>query len=191
VKRIESVPGFEEITALPQRLNTPALLNIRRRTWIEQIKKTAISIFYLDSSHTGYTGLVHGGILAALIDEGCAEYCNRGALTLYLLTKSLGVEFVKPSPTGEVFIAKVTTSRLFLLTINDSRKVYVRCEISVLRSEDKRIPVVKANALFILYEKLPQLSGCDEVCHSVEDLFTYKGDEPSPTVAPVHMSRGK
>ena len=182
---------FKEIIALPRRLSIPALLDIGRRTWIERTGKTAISIFCLDSSYTGYTGLVHGGILAALVDEGCAEYCNRGAITLYPLTKSLGVEFIKPSPTGEVFIAKVSTSRLFPLTLNDSRKVCVRCEISVLRGEDKRIPVVKANALFILYEKLPQLSGCDEVCHSVEDLFTYKGDEPSPTVAPVHMSRGK
>jgi hypothetical protein len=51
--------------------------------------------------------LVHGGILAALVDEGCAEYSNRGALTLYPLTKYLGVEFKKPSPTGGVFIAKV------------------------------------------------------------------------------------
>jgi acyl-coenzyme A thioesterase PaaI-like protein len=188
---MESEPGFEEITAFSRRLSTPALLDVGRRTWIERTGRTAISIFCLDSSHAGYTGLVHGGILAALVDEGCAEYCNRGALALYPLTKSLGVEFVKPSPTGEVFIAKVSTSRLFPLTLNDSRKVCVRCEISVLRGEDKRIPVVKANALFILCEKLPQLSGCDEICHSVEDLFTYRGDEPSLAVARVNTSREK
>ena len=188
---MESEPGFEEITAFPRRLSTPALLDVGRRTWIERTGKTAISIFCLDSSYTGYTGLVHGGILAALVDEGCAEYCNRGAITLYPLTKSLGVEFIKPSPTGEVFIAKVSTSRLFPLTLNDSRKVRVRCEMSVLRGEDKRIPVVKANALFILCEKLPQLPGCAEICHSVEDLFTYRGDEPSLAITPVNMSKEK
>ena len=186
-----SEPGFEEITAFPRRLSTPVLLDVGRRTWIERTGKTAISMFCLDSSHTGYTGLVHGGVLAALVDEGCAEYCNRGALALYPLTKYLSVEFVKPSPTGEVFIAKVSTSRLFPFTIGDSRKVCVSCEISVLRGEDTRIPVVKANALFILCEKLPRLPSCGEVCHSIEDLFTYRGDGPALAIAPVNKSREK
>jgi hypothetical protein len=72
VKRMESELGFEEITTFRRRLNRPALLDVGRRTWIERTGKTAISIFRLDSSHTSYAGLVHGGILAALVDEGCA-----------------------------------------------------------------------------------------------------------------------
>jgi hypothetical protein len=132
--------------------------------------------------------LVHGGILAALVDEGCIEYCNRGALTLYPLTKYLSVEFQKPSPTGEVFIAKVFTSRPFPLTTSGSRKVWVKCEISVLRGEDKVIPVVKASALFILCEKLPQLPSCGEAGNSIEDIFTYKGDEPVFDLAPVRIA---
>jgi hypothetical protein len=107
VKRMESEPRFEEITMFPRGPGTPALLDVGRWTWIERTGTIAISVFFLDSSHTGYTDLVHGGILAALVDEGCAEYCNRGAVSLYPLTKYLGVDFEKPSPTGEVFIAKV------------------------------------------------------------------------------------
>ncbi|KAF8862751.1 hypothetical protein BDZ45DRAFT_769052 [Acephala macrosclerotiorum] len=191
VKRMESEPGFEEITAFPRKLGTPALLDVGRRTWIERTGKTAISIIPLNTSHAGYTGLVHGGILAALVDEGCAEYCNRGALTLYPLTKYLGIEFEKPSPTGEIFIAKVFTSRLFPLTISESRKVRVTCEVSVLRGEDRVIPVVKANALFILCEKLPQLPSCGEADNSIEDLFTYGEDEPLLGVTPMSVSRTK
>ncbi|KAH8650390.1 hypothetical protein BGZ60DRAFT_421892, partial [Tricladium varicosporioides] len=175
VKRMESEPRFEEITAFPRRLATPALLDVGRRTWIERTGKTAISIFCLDSSHTGYAGLVHGGILAALVDDGCAEYSNRGTLTLYPLTKYLSVEFEKPSPTGGVFIAKVSTSRPFPLNNSDSRKVWVKCEISVLRGEDKMIPVVKASALFILCKTLPQLPSYNEASNSIEDIFTYRG----------------
>ncbi|KAH8650326.1 hypothetical protein BGZ60DRAFT_437094 [Tricladium varicosporioides] len=191
VKRMESEPGFEEITALPRRLTTPALLDVGRRTWIEQTGKAAISIFHLDSSHTGYAGLVHGGILAALVDEGCAEYSNRGALALYPLTKYLGVEFQKPSPTGGVFIAKVSTSRPFPLTTSGSRKVWVKCEISVLRGKDKVIPVVKASALFILCEKLPQLPSCGEAGDSIENIFTYGGDEPVFDLAPARIASNR
>jgi hypothetical protein len=191
VKRMESEPGFEEITTFPQRLSTPALLDVGRRTWIERTGKIAISVFCLDSSHTGYTDLVHGGILAALVDEGCAEFCNRGAVALYPLTKYLGVEFENPSPIGEVFIAKVSTSQLFPLTVNDSGEVWVKCEVSVLRGEDKVIQVVMANALFILCERLPKIPNCEEACRSIEDLFTYGGDEPARGVAPVGVPRGK
>ena len=111
------------------------------------------------------------------MDEGCAEYCNRGAPTLYPLTNHLGVEFETPSPTGEIFIAKVSTSQLFPLTISEPRKVLVTCEVSILRCDDRVAPVVKANALFILYGKLPQLPSCSEAYHSIEDLFAYKEDE--------------
>ena len=185
---MESEPGFEEITRLPRRLDTPALLNVGRRTWIERTGKTAISIFSLDSSHAGYAGLVHGGILAALVDEGCAEYCGRGGLTLYPLTKYLGVEFDKPSPTGGVFVAKASTSRPFPLTTRDSKKVWVHYEVSVLQ-EDKVIPVVKANALFILCEKLPQLPSCGDAGKSFEDLFICEKDELMLDVAPMHTPR--
>jgi acyl-coenzyme A thioesterase PaaI-like protein len=191
VKRMESESGFEEITAFPRRLTTPALLDVGRRTWIERTGKSAISVFHLDSSHTGYAGLVHGGILAALVDEGCAEYSNRGALTLYPLTKYLGVEFQKPSPTGGVFIAKVSTSAPFPLTTNKLRKVWVKCEISVLRGEDKMIPVVKASALFILCEKLPQLPSCGEAGDSIEDIFTYGGDERIVDFTPARIARDR
>ncbi|KAH8653959.1 hypothetical protein BGZ60DRAFT_158670 [Tricladium varicosporioides] len=191
VKRMESEPGFEEITAFSRNLNTPALLDVGRRTWIERTGKTAISIFHLSTSHTGYAGLVHGGILAALVDEGCAEYCNRGALTLYPLTKYLGIEFEKPSPTGETFTAKVSTSRLFPLTVSESRKVWVTCEVSVLRGQDRVIPVVKASALFILCEKLPRLPSYSEAGHSIEDLLAYGKDEPLLGIAPVSVSGDK
>jgi hypothetical protein len=83
--------------------------------------------------------LVYGSILAALVDEGCAEFCNRGAVALYLLTKYLGVEFENLSLIREVFITKVSTSQLFPLTVNDLGEVWVKCEVLVLRGEDKVI----------------------------------------------------
>jgi acyl-coenzyme A thioesterase PaaI-like protein len=175
---MESEPGFEEITAFARKLSTPPLLDVGRRTWIEQTGRIAISIFHLNSSHTGYTDMIHGGILAALVDEACAEYCNRGAPTLYPLTKHLGVEFEKPSPIGEIFIAKVSTSLLFPLTISESRKVWVTCEVLVLRGKDRVIPVVKAQALFILCEKLPQLPSRSAADHSIEGLFAYREGQP-------------
>jgi hypothetical protein len=101
------------------------------------------------------------------------------------------VEFEKPSPTGGVFIAKVCTSRPFPLTTSGSRKVWVKCEISVLQGGGKVVPVVKASALFILCEKLPQLPSCGEAGDSIEDIFTYRGDEPVFNLAPARIASDK
>ncbi|KAF4632609.1 hypothetical protein G7Y89_g5520 [Cudoniella acicularis] len=123
--------------------------------------------------------------IPALLDtRDYAEFYNRGAVTLYLLTKYLGVEFEKLSPIGEVFIAKVSISQLFPLTVNDSGEVWVKCKVSVLRGEDKVIQVVRANVLFILYERLPKILSFEEVYRSIENLFIYRGDEPTRGVAP-------
>jgi hypothetical protein len=82
--------------------------------------------------HVTLVTLVHGGVLAVIVDEVYAKYSNRGTLTLYLLTKYLGIEFEKLSLTRGIFIIKVSISRLFLLTASRSRKVLVKYEILVL-----------------------------------------------------------
>jgi hypothetical protein len=83
------------------------LLEIGQQTWIKQTKKIAILGFCLDFSHISYTSLVHSSILAVLVNKGCAEYCNKGAVALYLLTKYLGVKFKKLSSIKKIFIIKV------------------------------------------------------------------------------------
>jgi acyl-coenzyme A thioesterase PaaI-like protein len=175
VQRMEADPGFEEIASLSSKLSTLAILDVGRRTWLRKNRTLLISAFCLGSHHTGYTNLIHGGVLAALIDEVCAEYCNLGAPSLYPLTRHLSVEFEKPSPPGELFIAKVSTSQPFPF-IHGIRKVWMECEIGILQGDDRVIPVVKARALFVFCKSLPRLRTCGETAESVEDLFTRTGD---------------
>jgi hypothetical protein len=51
VKQMESEPGFEDIITFPQRLTTPALLDLGRWTWIERTGNTAICILPRLFSH--------------------------------------------------------------------------------------------------------------------------------------------
>jgi hypothetical protein len=48
-----------------------------------------------------------------------------------------------------------------------------------------------ANACFIFCERLPKIPSCEEACRSIEDLFTYGGDEPARGIALVGVPRGK
>jgi acyl-coenzyme A thioesterase PaaI-like protein len=76
---------------------------------MEKGGKSLISAYYLGDHYTGYFNIIHGGIMAALINQISAEYCLRASLTLYALTKTLFVDFKKPSPPRELFIAKVSS----------------------------------------------------------------------------------
>jgi acyl-coenzyme A thioesterase PaaI-like protein len=170
VERMASKETYKEITSWPRKLNTPHMLNVTRRTWIERSGNPLISVFYLSRHHAGYCNLVHGGMLAALIDDVSAEYCNYAAPSLYALTRSQKIEFEKPSPLGAFFLAKVSTSREFPFDINNSRTALVECEIWTAPGDDKLAMVVKAKTLFVLRESLPKLS-TGEAQHSIEDVL--------------------
>jgi len=172
VQRISSKETYEEITSCHRKLKDPSILNAGRRTWIERSGKTFISVFYLSLHHAGYCNLVHGGVLAALIDHVSAEYCNYAAPGRYALTKCLEVEFTRPSPPGALFLARVSTSREVPFDL-DTKKVWIECEIWTAPVDDKFAMVVKAKALFVLRESLPKLSS-SEAKHSIEELLLRK-----------------
>ena len=165
-----SKDAYEEITSRPRELNTPLVLNVNRRTWIERSGKPFVSVFSLSRHHAGYCNLIHGGVLAALIDDVSAEYCNYAAPGLYALTRSLEIEFERPSPPGAFFLAKVSTSREVPFDTSNSRKVWVECEIWTGLGDDKLTMVVKAKTLFVLRESLPKLLNNDTQ-HNIEDVL--------------------
>ena len=169
IERIVSKDSYEETTCWPRKLNCPPILkNISRRSWIKRSGKDFISTFYLNHQQSGYRNLIHGGVLAALIDDISAEFCNCLSPSLCGLTASLTTEFKKPSPPGAFFIAKLSTSREIPVDIEASRKVWIDCEI--LAGENKFVEVVKARALFVLREVLPK-SLVSEAEHTIEDLL--------------------
>ena len=89
VKRMESKPGFEENA------------------------KSLPSQYYPLTPHTGYTSLVHGGILAALVEEGCVEYCNRDSLNFYQLTVIPVVHANALSILCQAAAKRTTVSRIY------------------------------------------------------------------------------
>lgn len=119
------------------------------------------------------------------------EYYNRGAITLYLLTKYLSIEFEKPSLIGEVFITKVSILQLFLLIINNSGEVQVKYKVLVLQGEDKVIQVIIVNVLFILYKRLRKIPSYEEVYRSIKDLLIYRGNESTCNITLISVLRSK
>lgn len=73
-------------------------------SWKLEEDGTAAAHFHPDRRHQGWSGLVHGGILATLIDESMAQRLRFAGIRA--LTASLSLRYRHPAPTSGVLIAE-------------------------------------------------------------------------------------
>ncbi|MCJ1273588.1 hypothetical protein MMC21_001381 [Puttea exsequens] len=106
--------------------------------------KSLVSMSYLGTDLCGHVGIVHGGLLATLLDEGCAR-CGFAALPNKIgVTASLTINYKKPTPAGSFVVLKAETTRV------EGRKVWVKAKIELLgETEEPGKVLVEAEGLFV------------------------------------------
>lgn len=111
-----------------------------------------IAVFHLGNRVTGHEGIVHGGMLATLLDE---YLCRCGFLALphhVGVTAHLSIDYKKPTPADSIVILKATTPYPA-----DGRKAWVQGSIYVAGSSE---PTMEAKLLAVepkWHEKLVPL----------------------------------
>ena len=113
-------------------------------TMFLQEGKDLMSMSYLGTDLCGHVGIVHGGLLATLCDEGLAR-CGFSALPNKIgVTASLTVNYRNPCPAGSYVVLKAETTKV------EGRKVWVKGRIELLgESEEPGKVLVEAEGLFI------------------------------------------
>jgi 3'-phosphoadenosine 5'-phosphosulfate synthase len=103
-----------------------------------------VSMSYLGTDLCGHVGIVHGGLLATLLDEGLAR-CGFAALPNKIgVTASLTVNYKKPTPAGSFVVLKAETTKV------EGRKVWVKGRIELLgETEEPGDVLVEAEGLFV------------------------------------------
>ncbi len=76
----------------------PGSLEVRW-AWDDE-RKRAVGRFRPDGRHTGYAGLLHGGLLSAVLDE-CLAWACAVERKAYCVTGDLQVRFLSPARLGE------------------------------------------------------------------------------------------
>ena len=105
---------------------------------------TLVSIMYLGPSLCGHPGVVHGGLLATLLDEGLARACFPALPNKVGVTASLKMDYRSPCPAGSYVVLKAQTTKI------DGRKAWSKGWIELLGDEDgEGTKLVEAEALFI------------------------------------------
>lgn len=122
----------------PGRITVPPLC------WTEKGGKSLVSISHLGTDMCGHPGIVHGGLLATLLDEGLARCCF-GALPHNVgVTAKLEINYRKPVHAGTYVVLRARTMRV------EGRKAWVEGQLETLAADgEEPVVLAQASALFV------------------------------------------
>ncbi|EFR01498.1 thioesterase [Nannizzia gypsea CBS 118893] len=125
-------------------LTGPGRIVVPPFAWNTEDGSSFISIFYLGSDLCGHPGIVHGGLLATLLDEGLARTCFPALPNKVGVTANLNIDYRNPAPAGAFFVMRAKTTKV------DGRKAWVEGWIESLPDDGSEpVKYVEAKALFI------------------------------------------
>lgn len=112
--------------------------------WNEEGGKSMVTISYLGRDLCGHPGIIHGGFLATMLDEGLARCCFEALPNKVGMTANLNINYRSPAPADAFVALRAKTVKV------EGRKAWVEGHIETLVGEGET-PVVlaEATALFI------------------------------------------
>ncbi|OTA91323.1 hypothetical protein M434DRAFT_397343 [Hypoxylon sp. CO27-5] len=123
----------------PGRLVVPPLI------FAEAGGKSLVSISYLGDELCGHPGIVHGGLLATLLDEGLARCCFAALPQKIGMTANLNINYRSPALAGSYVVLRATTTKV------EGRKAWVTGRLETLVNEGETPKVIaEADALFVM-----------------------------------------
>jgi len=101
--------------------------------------KSIVSVFYLGSDLSGHQGIVHGGMLATLLDEGLARWLLPTLPNGVAVTANLNVDYRKPVPADQYVVLRARTTKV------EGRKAWVEGHIESLpKNGEEAVVMVEA-----------------------------------------------
>ncbi|KZL86476.1 thioesterase family protein, partial [Colletotrichum incanum] len=122
----------------------PGRITVPPVCWTEKGGKSLVSISHLGTDMCGHPGIVHGGLLATLLDEGLARCCF-GALPHNVgVTAKLEINYRKPVHAGTYVVLRARTTRV------EGRKAWVEGQLETLAANgEEPVVLAQASALFV------------------------------------------
>ncbi|KAI1403006.1 HotDog domain-containing protein [Hypoxylon fuscum] len=113
-------------------------------TFAENGGKALVSISYLGHELCGHPGIIHGGLLATMLDEGLARCCFAALPHKVGMTANLNINYRAPAPADSYVVLKATTTKV------EGRKAWVEGRIETLVGEGETpLVLAEATALFV------------------------------------------
>ena len=141
--------------------------------WNEKGGKSIVTISYLGPDLCGHPGIVHGGFLATMLDEGLARCCFAALPNKIGMTANLNINYRAPAPAGAYVVLRATTTKV------DGRKAWVEGRVETLVGEgEKPVVLAEASALFIE----PRQAAVSAIIQELRSLLTVNRLWPECTL---------
>ncbi|KAK4682027.1 hypothetical protein QC764_112800 [Podospora pseudoanserina] len=123
----------------------PGKVTVPPFSWSERSGKSYVQISHVGTDLCGHEGIIHGGFLATMLDEGLAR-CSFPVLPFNVgMTAKLEINYKAPAMANQYLVLRATTVKA------EGRKAWVEGHIETLPTEEGQQPTVlaTASALFI------------------------------------------
>ncbi|KAH8697328.1 thioesterase family protein [Talaromyces proteolyticus] len=125
-------------------LTGPNRIVVPPYAWSEKSGKEMVSISYLGSELCGHPGIVHGGLLATILDEGLARCCIPALPNGVVVTANLNIDYRRPVEADKYLVLRATTVKV------EGRKAWVEGRLESLPEGDEEpVVFVEAKGLFV------------------------------------------
>lgn len=126
-------------------LSGPGKITIAPYVWGDKDGRELYVVAHLGDDVCGHDGIVHGGLLSTLLDEGLARCCFPALPNKIGVTANLNIDFRKPTRANQFLILRARTTKV------EGRKAWVEGHIESLPTakDDPPVRLVEATALFI------------------------------------------
>lgn len=125
-------------------LSGPGKIVVPPYIWNEKEGKELVQIFYVGNNVSGHPGIVHGGLLATILDEGLARCCFPALPNQVGVTANLQINYKKPTKADQYLVLKARTTKV------EGRKAFVEGHVETMPDDGEEPEIlVSANALFI------------------------------------------
>jgi adenylylsulfate kinase len=123
----------------------PGRITIPPFSWTERGGKSYVQIAHIGTDLCGHLGIIHGGFLATMLDEGLAKCCFPALPFNVGMTAKLEINYMQPAVANQYLVLRATTVKV------EGRKAWVEGHIETLPTGEGQQPTVltTASALFI------------------------------------------
>jgi adenylylsulfate kinase len=131
----------------------PGKIAIPPFSWTQRDGKSYVQITHVGTDLCGHMGIIHGGFLATMLDEGLARCCFPVLPFNVGMTAKLEINYKAPAMADQYLVLRATTVKV------EGRKAWVEGHIETLPVEEGQEPTILATAS-ALYISPKQASVC-------------------------------
>ena len=125
-------------------LSGPKKMPVPAYQWLKPEGKGMTAVTYVGDDLCGHPGIVHGGLIATMLDEGLARACFDALPHKIGVTANLNIDYRKPTPAGSFLVLKAETTKV------EGRKAWVKGHIELLAAPGEKPTILaEATALYV------------------------------------------